>query len=111
VILDDFKTALDHMRTHWMHKKNGELFITPIPTPTASPRAHRARRDIRDVESTGSPYSCCVSPSKKPHGSTVHLDHIHIQKEVRVQSEILDDHSREEITISEEIPDIPLRKP
>jgi hypothetical protein len=109
VILDDFKTALDHMRTHWMRKKNGELFITPLTTPSNSPRVYRKRLDTRDVESKRSPspgYSCHISPTKKPYARTVQADHIRIEDEIC----ILEENNRERITISEEIPNIPLRK-
>ncbi|CAG7930568.1 unnamed protein product [Penicillium olsonii] len=46
VVLDDFKTALDRMRRHWLEKKNGQMFMTPSSTPNPSPRAYRVRRDI-----------------------------------------------------------------
>jgi hypothetical protein len=101
------------MRTHWMHKKNGELFITPLTTPKNSPRAYRLRQDIRDVESTGSHspgYSCSISPTKKPYARAVHLDHIEVREELRIREESLGGGSREHIAISEEIPDIPLRE-
>ena len=110
VILDDFKTALDHMRTHWMHKKNGELFITPLTTPNASPRACRVRRDVESTGSHSPGYSCSASPTKKPYARAVHMDHIQIREEIHIHEENLNNSSREQITISEEIPDIPLRK-
>ncbi|CAI7657666.1 unnamed protein product [Penicillium glandicola] len=71
VILDDFKTALDHLRVHWMRKKNGELFATPLTSPNSSPRAYRTHRDI---ESGISP----MTPSKGSgsYAHAVHMDDV-----------------------------------
>ncbi|CAP80689.1 Pc12g10620 [Penicillium rubens Wisconsin 54-1255] len=72
VILDDFKTALDHLRIHWMRKKNGELFVTPLTaTPNSSPRAYRNRRD-RDIEAGDDP----STPTKGSYGRAVHMDDV-----------------------------------
>ncbi|OQE29277.1 hypothetical protein PENFLA_c004G07576 [Penicillium flavigenum] len=71
VILDDFKTALDHLRIHWMRKKNGELFVTPLTTPNSSPRAYRNRRD-RDIEAGDDP----STPTKGSYGCAVHMDDV-----------------------------------
>ncbi|KGO74748.1 hypothetical protein PITC_083570 [Penicillium italicum] len=70
VILDDFKTALDHLRIHWMRKKNGELFATPLTTQSTSPRAHRTRRDIETADSPTTP----TTPTKGSYAHSVHMD-------------------------------------
>ncbi|CAG8931155.1 unnamed protein product [Penicillium salamii] len=63
VVLDDFKTALDHMRRHWMERKNRDIFVSPSLTPNPSPRAYRVRGDI---ESAGSPdFPSVYSPTKQ----------------------------------------------
>ncbi|KAJ5467412.1 hypothetical protein N7475_005164 [Penicillium sp. IBT 31633x] len=69
VILDDFKTALDSLRMHWMRKKNGELFVTPLTTPSTSPNAYRVRGDIED---------CISSPTrtKNSYVQAVHMDEV-----------------------------------
>ncbi|KAJ5513531.1 hypothetical protein N7463_003083 [Penicillium fimorum] len=72
VILDDFKTALDHLRVHWMRKKNGELFVSPLVTPHPTSHAHRARRDIETGDSQISP----VTPTKGSYARAVHLDDV-----------------------------------
>lgn len=69
VILDDFKTALDHLRVHWMSKKNGQLFVTPVATPNSSPRAYRTRRDIE----TG---DLPTISTKGSYAHAVHMDNV-----------------------------------
>ncbi|CAG8172205.1 hypothetical protein PENNAL_c0025G06316 [Penicillium nalgiovense] len=71
VILDDFKTALDHLRIHWMRKKNGELFVTPLTSPNSSPRAFRNRRD-RDIEAGDDP----LTSTKGSYARAVHMDDV-----------------------------------
>ncbi|CAG7973233.1 unnamed protein product [Penicillium salamii] len=66
VVLDDFKTALDHMRRHWMERKNRDIFVSPSITPNPSPRAYRARGDIESAGSPGWPDLPSVySPTKQ----------------------------------------------
>ncbi|KAK4870825.1 hypothetical protein LT330_000062 [Penicillium expansum] len=72
VILDDFKTALDHLRIHWMRKKNGELFVTPLTTPSSSPRTYRTRRDIE----TGDLPTTPTTPTKGSYARAVHMDDV-----------------------------------
>ncbi|KAJ5835590.1 hypothetical protein N7447_001616 [Penicillium robsamsonii] len=72
VILDDFKTALDHLRVHWMRKKNGELFVSPLTSPHSTPHAHRAHRDIE----TGNSHISPMSPTKGSYARAVHLDEV-----------------------------------
>lgn len=120
MILDDFKTALDLMRTHWMQKKNGDLFVTPNTTPKSSPRAYRRRGDLESTGSLG--YSCTVLPAsptaKKCYNRAMPMDHIEVKEEIRIQSARLEAQTRDEIEqasreryqISEDIPEIPLRR-
>lgn len=120
MILDDFKTALDLMRTHWTQKKNGDLFVTPNTTPKSSPRAYRRRGDLESTGSLG--YSCTVLPAsptaKKCYNRAMPMDHIEVKEEIRIQSARLEAQTRDEIEqasreryqISEDIPEIPLRR-
>ena len=52
MILDDFKTALDHMRNYWLRKQaSGELLLT-------SPNGRSPRRDVAigdDIEAAAGP--------------------------------------------------------
>jgi hypothetical protein len=82
VILDDFKTALDSLRMHWMRKKNGELFVTPLTTPNNSPQRYRVRGDLEAFDSL-------VTSAKSASAHAVHMDDVHLR---------------------DEIPDIPLRR-
>ena len=136
IVLDDFKTALDTMRRHWMQKKGNGIFGTPNTTPANSPRRYRIRGDIESAGSPGFAYSCTATPTTptKP-GTTMHVDHIRIDEEIHVASEtpkprdeanasteglkrISDPRndpspvsSLEQIQpINEQIPNIPLRK-
>ncbi|KAJ5776528.1 uncharacterized protein N7511_001539 [Penicillium nucicola] len=69
VILDDFKTALDHMRAHWMKKTaNTELLSTP--TSVTSPRV---RRIPTDVEAMPTPTDNAI---KVTFTRTVHMEDI-----------------------------------
>jgi hypothetical protein len=53
-----------------MRKKNGELFVTPLTTPS-SPRAYRNRMD-RDIEAGDDP----STPTKGSYGHAVHMDDV-----------------------------------
>lgn len=72
VILDDFKTALDHLRVHWMRKKDGQLFVTPLTAPTSSPRAYRAGGDIESGDLPTTPNT----PTKGSYAHAVHMDNV-----------------------------------
>lgn len=72
VILDDFKTALDHLRVHWMRKKDGQLFVTPLTAPTSSPRAYRAGGDIESGDLPPTPNT----PTKGSYAHAVHMDNV-----------------------------------
>lgn len=72
VILDDFKTALDHLRVHWMRKKDGQLFVTPLTARNSSPRAYRAGGDIE----TGDLPTTPNTPTKGSYAHAVHMDNV-----------------------------------
>ncbi|CAI7672726.1 hypothetical protein PCG10_009704 [Penicillium crustosum] len=72
VILDDFKTALDHLRIHWMRKKDGQLFVTPLTAPSSNPRPYRAGGDIEAGDLPTTPNT----PTKGSYSHAVHLDDV-----------------------------------
>lgn len=69
VILDDFKTALDHLRIHWMRKKDGQLFVTPLTARNSSPRAGG------DIE-TGDLPTTPTTPRKGSYAHAIHMDDV-----------------------------------
>ncbi|KAJ5550560.1 hypothetical protein N7535_001497 [Penicillium sp. DV-2018c] len=82
VILDDFKTALDSLRMHWMRKANGQLFVTPLTSPHNSPQRYRVRGDVEAFDTIS-------AATKSDSAHTLHMDRVRIR---------------------DDIPDLPLRR-